>query len=315
MSRLPQYFACGVDIVGPSNLVTLAKSVPPTWRSMMAAWVGDPDTEADFLLSRSPITYADQIVAPLFVIQGANDPRVNKAESDGIVDGTARPRRRGALRRLRRRGPRLHPQGERGQGHGRLGRVPDRAPDEVAASPGRRRIATLARPPSHPRPAGSARRCDRRRSRSSCRPSQLRTVRGTIRRPPGAGISTEAAGRGHPGVRGYADPALRRRVARSRRSDVRTRDRSGPDGDHARGARGDRRAADRPRRRRTCPPGHREALQIGQAAPPRRAPGARGRGRQRGDRGDRDRCAGPDRRRDRRHPAGHRRPRDRPPAR
>jgi dipeptidyl aminopeptidase/acylaminoacyl peptidase len=86
LSRLPQYFACGVDIVGPSNLVTLTKSVPPTWRAMMADWVGDPDTEADFLLSRSPITYADQIVAPLFVIQGANDPRVNKAESDGIVE-------------------------------------------------------------------------------------------------------------------------------------------------------------------------------------------------------------------------------------
>ncbi|HEY1486786.1 MAG TPA: S9 family peptidase [Micromonosporaceae bacterium] len=86
LSRLPEYFACGVDIVGPSNLVTLAKSVPPTWRAMMADWVGDPETEADFLLSRSPITYADQIVAPLFVIQGANDPRVNKAESDGIVE-------------------------------------------------------------------------------------------------------------------------------------------------------------------------------------------------------------------------------------
>jgi dipeptidyl aminopeptidase/acylaminoacyl peptidase len=85
LSRLPQYFACGVDVVGPSNLVTLAKSVPPTWRARMAAWVGDPETEVDFLLSRSPITYADHIVAPLFVIQGANDPRVNKAESDGIV--------------------------------------------------------------------------------------------------------------------------------------------------------------------------------------------------------------------------------------
>ncbi len=86
LSRLPDYFACGVDIVGPSNLVTLARSVPPTWRAMIAAWIGDPDTEADFLMSRSPITYADQIVAPLFVIQGANDPRVNKAESDGIVE-------------------------------------------------------------------------------------------------------------------------------------------------------------------------------------------------------------------------------------
>ena len=86
LSRLPEYWACGVSVVGPSNLVTLAKSVPPTWRPRMAAWVGDPDTEAEFLLSRSPITYADAIRAPLFVIQGANDPRVVKAESDQIVD-------------------------------------------------------------------------------------------------------------------------------------------------------------------------------------------------------------------------------------
>jgi dipeptidyl aminopeptidase/acylaminoacyl peptidase len=85
LSRLPQYWACGVSIVGPSNLVTFARSVPPTWRPIMAAWVGDPETEADFLLSRSPVTYADAIRAPLFVIQGANDPRVVQAESDQIV--------------------------------------------------------------------------------------------------------------------------------------------------------------------------------------------------------------------------------------
>jgi len=86
LSRLPEYWACGVSIVGPSNLVTFARAVPPTWRAMMAAWVGDPETEADFLLSRSPITYVDAIRAPLFVIQGANDPRVVKTESDQIVD-------------------------------------------------------------------------------------------------------------------------------------------------------------------------------------------------------------------------------------
>jgi dipeptidyl aminopeptidase/acylaminoacyl peptidase len=86
LSRLPEYWACGVSVVGPSNLVTFTRSVPPTWRPMMAAWVGDPDTEADFLLSRSPVTYVDSIRAPLFVIQGANDPRVVKAESDQIVD-------------------------------------------------------------------------------------------------------------------------------------------------------------------------------------------------------------------------------------
>jgi dipeptidyl aminopeptidase/acylaminoacyl peptidase len=86
LSRLPAYWACGVSLFGPSNLVTLARTAPPTWQSMMAGWLGDPDTEADFLLSRSPSTYADDIRAPLFVIQGANDPRVVKDESDQIVD-------------------------------------------------------------------------------------------------------------------------------------------------------------------------------------------------------------------------------------
>jgi dipeptidyl aminopeptidase/acylaminoacyl peptidase len=52
----------------------------------MAAWVGDPETEQDFLLERSPITYVDQVRAPLLVIQGANDPRVVKGESDQMVE-------------------------------------------------------------------------------------------------------------------------------------------------------------------------------------------------------------------------------------
>jgi dipeptidyl aminopeptidase/acylaminoacyl peptidase len=85
VTRLPEYWAAAVDIVGPSNLVTCAKAVPPTWRRLIARWMGDPDTEADFLLSRSPISYVDQIRAPLLVIQGAHDPRVVKAESDQIV--------------------------------------------------------------------------------------------------------------------------------------------------------------------------------------------------------------------------------------
>ncbi|MGW4116817.1 S9 family peptidase [Actinosynnema sp. NPDC004786] len=85
LSRMPSLWAAGVSLVGPSNLLTMARSVPETWRAEMADWVGDPDTEPDFLLERSPITYADAITAPLFVIQGANDPRVVKAESDQIV--------------------------------------------------------------------------------------------------------------------------------------------------------------------------------------------------------------------------------------
>ena len=86
VSRLPGRWAAAVSIVGPSNLVTFASAVPPTWRRLMAAWVGDVETERDFLLERSPITYADDIDTPLFVIQGANDQRVVQSESDQIVE-------------------------------------------------------------------------------------------------------------------------------------------------------------------------------------------------------------------------------------
>jgi len=86
VSRLPHYWAAAVDIVGPSNLVTLIRSFPPTWREIAKRTFGDPDTEEADMLRRSPITYIDQIVAPLYVIQGANDPRVVQAESDSIVE-------------------------------------------------------------------------------------------------------------------------------------------------------------------------------------------------------------------------------------
>ncbi|HVS85149.1 MAG TPA: S9 family peptidase [Gaiellaceae bacterium] len=86
VTRLPEYWAAAVDIVGPSNLVTFARAVPPTWRRFMAIWVGDPDTEEEFLRERSPITYVDQVRAPLLVIQGAKDPRVVKPESDQMVE-------------------------------------------------------------------------------------------------------------------------------------------------------------------------------------------------------------------------------------
>jgi dipeptidyl aminopeptidase/acylaminoacyl peptidase len=106
VSRLPEYWAAAVDLVGPANLVTFAKAVPPTWRRMMAQWVGDPETEAEFLMERSPITYVDRITAPLFVIQGANDPRVVKAESDQIVE------------RLRSRGVEVRYDVYEDEGHG-----------------------------------------------------------------------------------------------------------------------------------------------------------------------------------------------------
>ena len=91
MTFTPDTFACGVDIVGPSNLVTLIESFPPYWQPFMeVSWykhVGDPRTEdgKKFLLTRSPITKVDQIKRPLLIGQGANDPRVTRKESDQIV--------------------------------------------------------------------------------------------------------------------------------------------------------------------------------------------------------------------------------------
>jgi dipeptidyl aminopeptidase/acylaminoacyl peptidase len=88
----PDVFACAVSVVGPSSLVTLIRSFPAYWRPMLAGswfrYVGDPDDpeqRAD-LEARSPLSRVDDITAPLLVIQGANDPRVTKAESDQIVE-------------------------------------------------------------------------------------------------------------------------------------------------------------------------------------------------------------------------------------
>lgn len=86
LSRLPEYWSVGVDVVGPSNLVTFAGSVPPHWRPFMKALVGDPEEDREMLEARSPITYVERILAPLLVIQGANDPRVVQAESDQMVE-------------------------------------------------------------------------------------------------------------------------------------------------------------------------------------------------------------------------------------
>ena len=86
----PNVYACGVSIVGPSNLITLLNSIPPYWeagRKIFHVRMGDPtNPEGKAQLERqSPLNSATKIKAPLMVVQGANDPRVNKAESDQIV--------------------------------------------------------------------------------------------------------------------------------------------------------------------------------------------------------------------------------------
>jgi dipeptidyl aminopeptidase/acylaminoacyl peptidase len=86
----PELFACGVSFVGPSNLVTLLNSIPPYWeagRKTFYERMGDPTTEEGLeqIKRQSPLFSADKITSPLMVIQGNNDPRVKKAESDQIV--------------------------------------------------------------------------------------------------------------------------------------------------------------------------------------------------------------------------------------
>ena len=85
----PEEFCCGIDLVGPSNLVTLLETCPPYWEPFRVIWdvrVGNLQTERAFLESRSPLFKADQICRPLLVVQGANDPRVKQSESDQIVE-------------------------------------------------------------------------------------------------------------------------------------------------------------------------------------------------------------------------------------
>jgi dipeptidyl aminopeptidase/acylaminoacyl peptidase len=85
----PEVFAAGVDIVGPSNIITLLKSIPPYWEPIKAQMyhrIGNLDTEEEFLKSRSPLFFIDRIQKPLLIGQGANDPRVKQAESDQIVE-------------------------------------------------------------------------------------------------------------------------------------------------------------------------------------------------------------------------------------
>jgi dipeptidyl aminopeptidase/acylaminoacyl peptidase len=84
----PEVFAAGVDIVGPSNIITLLNSIPPYWEPLKAQFyhrVGNLETEEEFLKSRSPLFFIDRIQKPLLIGQGANDPRVKQAESDQIA--------------------------------------------------------------------------------------------------------------------------------------------------------------------------------------------------------------------------------------
>ena len=85
----PDVFKCAVDVVGPSSIITLIKTIPPYWSTFLNNFkkrVGDPDTEEEFLKSRSPLFKVDNIKIPMLIAQGANDPRVKQSESEQIVE-------------------------------------------------------------------------------------------------------------------------------------------------------------------------------------------------------------------------------------
>jgi len=88
----PDRFACAAAAMGPSNLVTFINTVPPYWTTMLQVMyerVGNPETEEEFLKSRSPLFRVDSIQIPMLIVQGANDVRVKQAESEQIVEAMA----------------------------------------------------------------------------------------------------------------------------------------------------------------------------------------------------------------------------------
>ncbi|WP_372934043.1 alpha/beta hydrolase family protein [Mariniphaga sediminis] len=89
LTLTPELYAAGVDYVGVSNMFTFMKTIPPYWKpmlDMLYEMVGHPETDSLLLAEVSPVFHVDKIQAPLFVAQGANDPRVNINESDQIVN-------------------------------------------------------------------------------------------------------------------------------------------------------------------------------------------------------------------------------------
>ena len=105
----PEVYACGVDYVGVSNLFTLLETIPPYWepmREMMYEMIGHPEKDKELLKQASPVFHVENIRAPLLIGQGANDPRVKKAESDQIVAA------------LRKRGVQVPYMVKENEGHG-----------------------------------------------------------------------------------------------------------------------------------------------------------------------------------------------------
>ena len=85
----PDLYACGIDYVGVANIFSFLETIPPYWRPQLQIWkemVGDPEKDKDLLEQISPVFHVNRIKVPMLVAQGANDPRVNRNESDQMVE-------------------------------------------------------------------------------------------------------------------------------------------------------------------------------------------------------------------------------------
>jgi dipeptidyl aminopeptidase/acylaminoacyl peptidase len=86
VTTMPERWKCAVDVFGVANLVTMIEHAQPNWRRFLKLWIGDLETDRAKLVERSPITHLDQVRCPMLVVQGTNDPRVPKEESDQVVE-------------------------------------------------------------------------------------------------------------------------------------------------------------------------------------------------------------------------------------
>jgi dipeptidyl aminopeptidase/acylaminoacyl peptidase len=86
VTQIADAWRCAVDVFGVANLVTMIENAQPNWRRFLARWIGDLDRDRAKLLERSPVTHIDNVRCPMLILQGENDPRVPKEESDQVVD-------------------------------------------------------------------------------------------------------------------------------------------------------------------------------------------------------------------------------------
>jgi dipeptidyl aminopeptidase/acylaminoacyl peptidase len=106
VTRIPDLWRCAVDVFGVANLITMIENAQPNWRRFLARWIGDVERDREKLVERSPITHIENVRCPMLILQGENDPRVPKEESDQVVE------------RLRGLGRRVEYVVYPGEGHG-----------------------------------------------------------------------------------------------------------------------------------------------------------------------------------------------------